>query len=107
VKTTSEEPSLKPPGIRAATLPRVIALLLAVGTLLALAYPELSKAPPLAVPPGTHAGQLINLKPCTFPTEDGGYAADCGTVVVPENRSNPRSRLIGRASCRERVYGPV
>jgi pimeloyl-ACP methyl ester carboxylesterase len=106
VKTTSEEPPLKPPGTRAATLPRVIALLLAVGTLLALAYPELSKAPPLAVPPGTHAGQLINLKPCTFPTEDGGYAADCGTVVVPENRSNPRSRLIALPVTRIRARSP-
>ena len=73
---------------------RVIALLMAVGALLALAYPGLSKAPPLSVPPGARAGQLLDLRSCTFPTEHGSYPADCGTLVVPENRANPRSRLI-------------
>jgi pimeloyl-ACP methyl ester carboxylesterase len=77
-----------------ARLARVIALLLAVGTLLALAYPGLSKATPLSVPAGAHAGQLAGLRSCTFPTENGGYAADCGTLVVPEDWANPRSRLI-------------
>lgn len=91
---TSEEPVINPPGTRAAALPRVIALLLAVGTLLGLAYPGLSKAAPLAVPQGARAGQLVDLRPCTFPTESGGYRADCGTLVVPEDRANPRSRLI-------------
>jgi pimeloyl-ACP methyl ester carboxylesterase len=31
---------------------------------------------------------------CTYPTENGGYRADCGTLVVPEDRADPRSRLI-------------
>jgi pimeloyl-ACP methyl ester carboxylesterase len=31
---------------------------------------------------------------CTYPTENGGYRANCGTLVVPENRADPRSRLI-------------
>ena len=35
-----------------------------------------------------------SLKPCTYGTEDGGYDADCGTLVVPENRADPQSRLI-------------
>ena len=39
------------------------------------------------------AGDLI-LDPCTYSTEDGNYAADCGTLVVPENRADPNSRLI-------------
>ncbi len=73
---------------------RVIALLLAVGALLVLAYPTLSKAPPLSVPSGAHAGQLVDLRPCTFPTEAGRYPAQCGTLVVPENRANQKSRLI-------------
>ena len=73
---------------------RVIALLLAAGVLLALAYPGLSKAAPLSVPSGARAGQLIDLRSCTFPTESGSYPADCGTLVVPEDRANPRSRLI-------------
>jgi pimeloyl-ACP methyl ester carboxylesterase len=47
----------------------------------------------VTVPRGAHAGQ-ISLRPCTYSTEDGKYAADCGTLVVPEDRRNPRSRLI-------------
>jgi pimeloyl-ACP methyl ester carboxylesterase len=42
---------------------------------------------------GAHAGQLT-LKSCTYNTEIGAYAADCGTLVVPENRHDPHSRLI-------------
>jgi pimeloyl-ACP methyl ester carboxylesterase len=34
------------------------------------------------------------MHPCTYPTENGGYRADCGTLVVPEDRADPRSRLI-------------
>jgi pimeloyl-ACP methyl ester carboxylesterase len=45
------------------------------------------------VPTGAHAGQLT-LKPCTYPTEKGDVRADCGTLVVPENRADPTSRLI-------------
>ena len=43
---------------------------------------------PVSVPAGAHAGQLT-LKPCTYATEHGSYAADCGTLVVPENRHDP------------------
>ena len=43
--------------------------------------------------PAAHAGQLV-LQPCHYATENGSYAADCGTLVVPENRADPRSRLI-------------
>ena len=48
----------------------------------------------LSVPSGAHAGQLTTLKNCTYNTEKGPYAADCGTLVVPENRADPHSRLI-------------
>ena len=34
------------------------------------------------------------MKPCTYGTEKGSYKADCGTLVVPENRADPQSRLI-------------
>jgi pimeloyl-ACP methyl ester carboxylesterase len=89
------EPVINPPHQpRPGTRSRVIALLLAVGMLLALAYPGLSKAAPLSVPPGTRAGQLVGLRSCTFPTESGSYRADCGTLVVPEDWASPRSRLI-------------
>src|SRR4249920_3472758 len=44
---------------------------------------------PVSVPSGAHAGQLT-LKHCTY----GNEPADCGTLVVPENRHDPHSRLI-------------
>jgi pimeloyl-ACP methyl ester carboxylesterase len=34
------------------------------------------------------------LERCEYATEDGNYEADCGTLVVPENRHDPDSRLI-------------
>jgi hypothetical protein len=45
------------------------------------------------VPEGAKAGDLV-LAPYTYATEGGDYDADCGTLVVPENRADPRSRLI-------------
>jgi pimeloyl-ACP methyl ester carboxylesterase len=47
----------------------------------------------VSLPQGAHAGQLT-MHPCTYATEKGAYRADCGTLVVPENRADPRSRLI-------------
>ena len=47
---------------------------------------------PVSVPSGALAGDLI-LEPCTYSTEKGDYAADCGTLVVPESRADPDSRL--------------
>jgi pimeloyl-ACP methyl ester carboxylesterase len=73
---------------------RIVALVLAAGLLLGLAYLRFwYPAAAVSVPPGAHAGQLT-LQPCTYSTEYGGYAADCGTLVVPEDRADPRSRLI-------------
>ena len=45
------------------------------------------------MPHGASAGELI-LQPCEYATEDGSYAADCGTLVVPETRADPGSTLI-------------
>jgi pimeloyl-ACP methyl ester carboxylesterase len=45
------------------------------------------------VPSGARAGQL-KLHPCHYGTENGSYRADCGTLVVRENRHDPHSRLI-------------
>ena len=47
----------------------------------------------VVVPAGARAGDLI-LEPCTYTTEDGTYPADCGTLVVSEDRSDPDARLI-------------
>ena len=73
---------------------RIVALALVAVAVAALAYLRFAPdAGSVSVPSGAHAGQLI-LKPCTYATERGGYRADCGTLVVPENRSDPHSRLI-------------
>lgn len=79
---------------RTFTAARVVAVaLVAVGTL-GLAYIHFSTGPnPVSVPSGAHAGQL-RLHSCHYSTEDGSYAADCGTLVVPENRHDANSRLI-------------
>lgn len=61
------------------------------------------QAPVLLVPEGAEAGSLVDLKPCTY--EAGGikYSADCGTLVAPENRSDPNSRLIALPVIRVRA----
>jgi len=46
------------------------------------------------LPAGAQAGDLVDLEPCTYEAGDVEYPADCGTLVVPENRSEPTSRLI-------------
>src|SRR3954454_7971971 len=45
------------------------------------------------VPAHAKAGDLV-LRDCDYATESGNYKADCGTLVVPENRDDPASRLI-------------
>jgi pimeloyl-ACP methyl ester carboxylesterase len=57
-----------------------------------------------AVPAGAKPGELT-LAPCQFKTEDGAYAADCGTLVVPENRAKADSRLIALPVIRIRATG--
>jgi pimeloyl-ACP methyl ester carboxylesterase len=75
-------------------LARVIAALLAAGTLLGLAVAGSGSGPAaISVPPGARAGQLA-LHPCAYATGSGSLPADCGTLIVPENRASPRSRLI-------------
>ena len=49
---------------------------------------------PITVPAGAQAGDLVRLEACTYEADKVEYAADCGTLVVPENRSDPNSRLI-------------
>jgi pimeloyl-ACP methyl ester carboxylesterase len=57
------------------------------------------------VPAGARAGQL-SLKPCTYATEAGDVRADCGTLVVPERRADPKSRLIALPVTRIRSRSP-
>lgn len=85
---------MQAPTTRSFTPARIVALT-AIGLLvLGLAYLHFgSDDGSVSVPEGAHAGQLT-LEPCRYGTEQGSYTADCGTLVVPENRADARSRLI-------------
>src|SRR5512134_1077465 len=85
---------MRTPTTRILTPARIFALALIAVLASGLAY--LRFAPdsgPVSVPDGAKAGDLI-LERCEYATEDGPYAADCGTLVVPENRADAQSRLI-------------
>ena len=73
---------------------RFVALALIGLVVLGLAY--LRFAPDgdsVSVSAGGKAGDLT-LERCSYATEEGNYEADCGTLVVPENRHDLDSRLI-------------
>ena len=74
---------------------RIVALTLIVILIGSLAYLRFApRAETVAVPAGgANAGEPL-LERCHYTTEDGNYAAACGTPVVPENRAEPQSRLI-------------
>jgi pimeloyl-ACP methyl ester carboxylesterase len=83
---------------------RILALALISLTTLGLAYLHFSGGDDsVAVPSGAHAGQL-KLHSCHYGTEDGSKGADCGTLVVPENRHNAHSRLIALPVIRIRAH---
>ena len=63
------------------------------------------KQAPIAVPAGAQAGDLVGLEPCTYEADKTEYAADCSTLVVPENRGDPDSRLIALPVVRVRATG--
>jgi pimeloyl-ACP methyl ester carboxylesterase len=76
------------------TRTRIAALVLIGLAVLSLGYLRSAQGDdPVSVPRGALAGDLL-MHPCTYDTEDGSFAADCGTLVVPENRADPGSRLI-------------
>jgi pimeloyl-ACP methyl ester carboxylesterase len=60
---------------------------------------------PITVPAGAQAGDLVGLESCTYEAKDAEYAADCGTLVVPENRADPASRLIALPVTRIQATG--
>jgi len=64
-----------------------------------------AKKAPVTVPAGAQAGDLVDLEPCTYKAGDVDYAADCGMLVVPENRADPNSRLIALPVIRVRATG--
>jgi pimeloyl-ACP methyl ester carboxylesterase len=82
------------PTTRIFTPARIVALVLIALLVGGLAYLRFGPDSDLvSVPKGAKAGDLI-LERCEYGTERGSYAADCGTLVVPENRADPQSRLI-------------
>jgi pimeloyl-ACP methyl ester carboxylesterase len=73
---------------------RVVALSVISLVVLGLTYLHFAtRGDAVSVPSGAHAGQLT-LHSCGYATEDGSYGADCGTLVVRENRREADSRLI-------------
>jgi hypothetical protein len=85
---TTEGPLVHTAGTRRTLSPaRIVSLVLIAIVVAGLAYLHVGRgSAPVSVPAGAHAGEL-SLHPCTYPTEHGSYDADCGTLVVPENRS--------------------
>ena len=79
---------------RAFTPARIVALAVIGLVVLVLGYVHLSSGDDaVSVPSGAKADDLI-LDDCRYATEEGNYDADCGTLVVPENRHDAGSRLI-------------
>lgn len=69
----------------------LIVLILLVGGWLFLRFrqPKL-----ITVPAGAKAGDLLNFQPCGYKTKSITYLAECGTLVVSENRQKTDARLI-------------
>lgn len=87
---------------RVFTATRIVALTI-IGMLVAgLTYLGLQGEEAVSVPAGAKAGDLA-LHACTYETEAGAIAADCGTLVVGEDASNPASRLIALPVVRVRA----
>src|SRR5262245_48957740 len=91
--STTKGRHVNPPTTPVYTPARIVALALIAALVGGLAYLHFSGESPVSVPSGAKAGDLT-LHDCTYASEDGSYDADCGTLVVPENRADPQSRLI-------------
>jgi pimeloyl-ACP methyl ester carboxylesterase len=65
--------------------------------------PSINKVAKL--PAEVRPGSLIGLETCTYKDGKDKYSADCGTLVVPENRSDASSRLITLPVIRVRKLG--
>src|SRR4051812_39440939 len=92
--STRKDRLMETPTTKAFGPGRIVALVLIAVAVSALAYLRFAPdAGTVSVPAGAHAGELT-MKKCTYATEQGKNAADCGTLVVRENRHDPHSRLI-------------
>src|SRR5438270_13711701 len=92
--TRRKDKAMEVPRNKAFGPARIVAVALVALTALGLAYLHFSTGTDaVSVPSGAHAGQL-KLHRCHYATEQGSYGADCGTLVVRENRRKASSRLI-------------
>ncbi len=73
---------------------RIVALVVIGVMLFGLTYLRFAPGDAaISVRAGAKAGDLT-MHACTYATEQGAMPADCGTLVVPENRASSKSRLI-------------
>jgi len=73
---------------------RIVALVVIGVLLFGLAYMRFAPGDAaISVRAGAKAGDLT-MHACTYATEQGAMLADCGTLVVSENRASSKSRLI-------------
>ena len=94
VRLDVEEVTMSDSTNRMFTLSPVVALALIALLVGGLAYLRFAPdSDTVSVPEGAKAGEVV-LQPCDYKTENGSYAADCGTLVVPEERADPQSQLI-------------
>jgi pimeloyl-ACP methyl ester carboxylesterase len=87
------------------TFNRFLLTLVFVAALAALLTACSPKEAPITVPEGAQAGDLVGLEACTYEANDVEYAADCGTLIVSENRGDPNSRLTALPVIRVRATG--
>ncbi|AGL16208.1 alpha/beta fold hydrolase [Actinoplanes sp. N902-109] len=72
---------------------RAVALVVTAGVVVTLGLLTVWPSGTLAVPDGARAGDLA-MSDCDYRTEAGTVRAQCGTLVVPENRRDPAADLI-------------
>ncbi len=77
---------------------------LAAAMVLAGCSPSEQPAPRPRPPDGAVAGDF-DVAPCVHVARDVEYAAECGTLIVPENRNDESSRLIALPVKRIRASG--
>ena len=68
---------------------KILIALIVVGGLSACG----NRSASLSVPETARAGELVDLEECTYKLNKTKYQAECGDLVVSENRSNPGARL--------------
>ncbi|MDF2146052.1 alpha/beta fold hydrolase [Knoellia sp. p5-6-4] len=87
---------------RLLTWARVLSLVVIAGLLAGLAVMLSGEPDPPVVPDGARAGTLT-LRSCEYVGESGSVAADCGTLVVPENAEADAGRLLALPVTRVRA----